>query len=183
MEEMVVDPCSGRDRPTTARKRLSSSVASEAADSESDVRSDDSDAFLPSKHRRSIWKSMTSSSSEETVIYSTIVTTTVAYVPVDVMISLNAISKQKLHDFFFKLAPGLIQDVRVNPWKNIIAVDTTDEKTVQTLLGLCQLCGVNTRAYIPEGANVTAGVISGVDLELSDNVLKSMTPVVKRQQH
>ncbi|KAH7976481.1 hypothetical protein HPB52_014475 [Rhipicephalus sanguineus] len=135
MEEMVVDPCSGRDRPAAARKRLSSSVTSEAADSESDVRSDDSDAFVPAKHRRSRRKSTTSSSSEETVIYNTIVTTTVAYVPVDVTVSLNAISKQKLHDFFFKLAPGLIQEVRVNPRKNIIAVDTTDEKTVQTLLG------------------------------------------------
>ncbi|KAH7987116.1 hypothetical protein HPB52_024432 [Rhipicephalus sanguineus] len=150
MEEMVVDPCSGRDRPAAARKRLSSSVASEAADSESDVRSDDSDAFVPAKHRRSRRKSTTSSSSEETVIYNTIVTTTVAYVPVDVTVSLNAISKQKLDDFFFKLAPGLIQEVRVNPRKNIIAVDTTDEKTVQTLLGLSQLCGVNTRAYIPQ---------------------------------
>ncbi|KAH7935327.1 hypothetical protein HPB52_006297 [Rhipicephalus sanguineus] len=67
MEEMVVDPCSGRDRPTAATKLLSSSVASEAADSESDVRSDDSDAILPAKHRRSRRKSTTSSSSEETV--------------------------------------------------------------------------------------------------------------------
>ncbi|XP_049528913.1 uncharacterized protein LOC125947712 [Dermacentor silvarum] len=174
MEEMVVDPSSGRDRPPVARKRLSSSVESEAADSESDARSDDSDAFIPAKHRRSRRKSSTSSSSEATIIYSSIVTTTVAFVPVDVMVSLNAISKQKLHDFFFKLAPGLIQEVRVNPRKNIIAVDTTDEKTVQTLLGLSQLCGVNTRAYIPQGADVTAGVISDVDLELQDDVLKSM---------
>ncbi|KAL1484830.1 hypothetical protein MTO96_010998 [Rhipicephalus appendiculatus] len=134
MEDMVVDPSSGRGRPTAARKRLSSSVASQAADSDSDARSDDSDAFLPAKHRRPRRKSATSSSSEETVIYSNIVTTTVAYVPVDVTVSLNAISKQKLHDFFFKLAPGLIQEVRVNPRKNIIAVDTTDEKTVQALL-------------------------------------------------
>lgn len=62
----------------------------------------------------------------------------------------------------------------MNPRKNIIAVDTTDEKTVKTLLGLSQLCGVNTRAYIPQGADVTAGVISDVDLELQDDVLKSM---------
>ncbi|KAH7952199.1 hypothetical protein HPB52_020012 [Rhipicephalus sanguineus] len=135
MEGMVVDPSCARDRPPAARKRLSSSVASEAADSESDVKSDDSEAFIPAKHRRSRRKSSTSSSSEETVIYSNIVITTVAYVPVDVSVSLNAISKQKLHDFFFNLAPGLIQEVRVNPRKNIIAVDTTDEKTVQTLLG------------------------------------------------
>ncbi|XP_049267356.1 uncharacterized protein LOC125756534, partial [Rhipicephalus sanguineus] len=90
---MVVDPCSGRDRPAAARKRLSSSVASEAADSESDVRSDDSDAFVPAKHRRSRRKSTTSSSSEETVIYNTIVTTTVAYVPVDVTRALDATSE------------------------------------------------------------------------------------------
>ncbi|KAL1436467.1 hypothetical protein MTO96_049698 [Rhipicephalus appendiculatus] len=135
MEGMVVEPSSGRDRPPAARKRLSSSVASEAPDSESDVRSDDSEAFIPAKHRRSRRKSSTSSSSEETVIYSSIMTTTVAYVPVDVTVSLNAISKQKLHEFFFNLAPGLVQEVRVNPRKNIIAVDTTDEKTVQTLLG------------------------------------------------
>ncbi|KAH7957583.1 hypothetical protein HPB52_020594 [Rhipicephalus sanguineus] len=134
MEGMVLDPSCARDRPPAARKRLSSSVASEAADSESDVKSDDSEAFIPAKHRRSRRKSSTSSSSEETVIYSNIVITTVAYVPVDVSVSLNAISKQKLHDFFFNLAPGLIQEVRVNPRKNIIAVDTTDEKTVQTLL-------------------------------------------------
>ncbi|KAL1467156.1 hypothetical protein MTO96_042360 [Rhipicephalus appendiculatus] len=174
MEGMVVEPSSGRDRPPAARKRLSSSVASEAPDSESDVRSDDSEAFIPAKHRRSRRKSSTSSSSEETVIYSSIMTTTVAYVPVDVTVSLNAISKQKLHEFFFNLAPGLVQEVRVNPRKNIIAVDTTDEKTVQTLLGLSQLCGVSTRAYIPQGANVTAGVISDVDLELQDDVLKSL---------
>ncbi|KAH7986714.1 hypothetical protein HPB52_024775 [Rhipicephalus sanguineus] len=129
MEGMVLDPSCARDRPPAARKRLSSSVASEAADSESDVKSDDSEAFIPAKHRRSRRKSSTSSSSEETVIYSNIVITTVAYVPVDVSVSLNAISKQKLHDFFFNLAPGLIQEVRVNPRKNIIAVDTTDEKT------------------------------------------------------
>ncbi|KAH7972612.1 hypothetical protein HPB52_014182 [Rhipicephalus sanguineus] len=84
MEGMVVDPSCARDRPPAARKRLSSSVASEAADSESDVKSDDSEAFIPAKHRRSRRKSSTSSSSEETVIYSNIVITTVAYVPVDV---------------------------------------------------------------------------------------------------
>ncbi|KAL1462017.1 hypothetical protein MTO96_043271 [Rhipicephalus appendiculatus] len=144
MEGMVVEPSSGRDRPPAARKRLLSSVASEAPDSESDVRSDDSEAFIPAKHRRSRRKSSTSSSSEETVIYSSIMTTTVAYVPVDVTVSLNAISKQKLHEFFFNLAPGLVQEVRVNPRNNIIAVYTTDEKTVQTLLGLSQLCGVST---------------------------------------
>ncbi|KAH7986883.1 hypothetical protein HPB52_024663 [Rhipicephalus sanguineus] len=118
---MVLDPSCARDRPPAARKRLSSSVASEAADSESDVKSDDSEAFIPAKHRRSRRKSSTSSSSEETVIYSNIVITTVAYVPVDV-----------------------------------------------------SLCGVSTRAYIPQGANVTAGVISDVDLELQDDVLKSI---------
>ncbi|KAH7952197.1 hypothetical protein HPB52_019966 [Rhipicephalus sanguineus] len=68
MEGMVVDPSCARDRPPAARKRLSSSVASEAADSESDVKSDDSEAFIPAKHRRSRRKSSTSSSSEETVI-------------------------------------------------------------------------------------------------------------------
>ncbi|KAL1477955.1 hypothetical protein MTO96_035343 [Rhipicephalus appendiculatus] len=73
MEDMVVDPSSGRGRPAAARKRLSSSA-----------RSDDSDAFLPAKHRRPRRKSATSSSSEETVIYSNIGTTKVAYVPVDV---------------------------------------------------------------------------------------------------
>ncbi|KAL1467370.1 hypothetical protein MTO96_042238 [Rhipicephalus appendiculatus] len=134
MEEMVVNPSSGRGRPTAARKWLSYSVASQAADSESDARSDDSDAFLPAKHRRPRRKFATSSSREETVIYSNIVTTTVAYVPADVTVSLNAISKQKLHDFF-KLASGLIQEVRVNPRKNIIAVDTTDEKTLLDYVG------------------------------------------------
>ncbi|KAL1466173.1 hypothetical protein MTO96_026836 [Rhipicephalus appendiculatus] len=86
-----------RDRPTAARKRLSSSVTSEAGDSESDVRSDDSDVFLPVKYRDIVL-------CEETVICSNTVTTTVAYAPVDVTVSLNAISKQKLHDFFLKLA-------------------------------------------------------------------------------
>ncbi|KAH8029731.1 hypothetical protein HPB51_003566 [Rhipicephalus microplus] len=51
-EEMVVDLPSGMGRPAPARKRLSSSVASEAADFESDATSDDSDVFLPTKHRR-----------------------------------------------------------------------------------------------------------------------------------
>ncbi|XP_072142444.1 uncharacterized protein [Dermacentor andersoni] len=74
------------------------------------------------------------------------------------MVSLNAISRQKLNDFFFKLAPGLIQEVRVNPWKNVIAVDTTDDKMVQTLLGLSEICGVRTRPYIPQGTNIVAGV-------------------------
>ncbi|KAH7968144.1 hypothetical protein HPB52_006071 [Rhipicephalus sanguineus] len=127
---MAVGPSSGKDRPTTASKRLSSSVASEAADSESDVRSDDSDAFLPAKNGCSRRRSSISFSSEEIIIYSSIVTTTVAYVPVGVTVSVNAIYKQKLHDFFFKLAPGLIREVRVKPRKNITTVDTTDEKTV-----------------------------------------------------
>lgn len=168
MEEMVVDLSSNMSKPATARKRLSSSVTSEAADSESDATSDDSDAFLPAKHRWLRRKSVASSSSEETIICNSIVTTTLLMCPS------TSISKQKLHDFFFKLAPCLIQEVRVNPRKNIIAVDTSDEKMVQTLLGLPQLCNVTVRAFVSQGANVTAGVISDVDLELSDDVLKSM---------
>ncbi|XP_075722691.1 uncharacterized protein LOC142765500 [Rhipicephalus microplus] len=80
-EEMVADLPSGMSRPATARKRLSSSVTSEAADSESSATSDDSDVFLPAKHKRPGRKSMASSSSEESIVYNS---TTVAFVFVDV---------------------------------------------------------------------------------------------------
>lgn len=175
MEDMVLDASGGQHRPPAGRKRLSSAVGSDATDSElSDSRSEDSHAFIPVKHRRPRRKSPASSSSEGTIIYSTIKTTTVAFIPIDAMVSLNAISRQKLNDFFFKLAPGLIQEVRVNPWKNVIAVDTTDDKMVQTLLGLSEICGVHTRPYIPQGTNIVAGVVSDVDLDLKDDVFKTM---------
>ncbi|KAL1466036.1 hypothetical protein MTO96_042987 [Rhipicephalus appendiculatus] len=103
------------------------------------------------------------------------VITTVAYVPVNVTLSHNAISRQMMHDFFFNLDPGLVQVVRVNSRKNIIALDSTGEKTVRTPLGLSQLGGVSPRAYIPQGAHVTAVGISDVDLELQDDFLKSIT--------
>ncbi|KAH6948583.1 hypothetical protein HPB50_025179 [Hyalomma asiaticum] len=60
--EWAVDPSIVRDRPAAARKRLNSSTTSKAGDSASDAKTDNSEAFIPAKHRHSRRKSTTSSS-------------------------------------------------------------------------------------------------------------------------
>ncbi|KAL1470099.1 hypothetical protein MTO96_040666 [Rhipicephalus appendiculatus] len=69
------------------------SGTSEAADSEADLWSDDSETVIPTKDRRSRRKTSTLFQIEVTVVFSKIVITTVACVPVDMTVTLNAISK------------------------------------------------------------------------------------------
>ncbi|KAH6948584.1 hypothetical protein HPB50_025180 [Hyalomma asiaticum] len=71
-QEMVADQSIVKDMPAAEKKRINSSTTSEAADSESDAKPVNLEASIPAKHRRSRWKSSTSSSSEPTIKYSNI---------------------------------------------------------------------------------------------------------------
>lgn len=138
---------------------------------------DDYTLVMSRRNKRRMRKALHSSGSST----STIITTakhplTVVYTPVTPADNLMKINKRKLSTFLETLAPGQIKEARLNPLRNVVAVDTDNPLAVEALLQVTTLSNIPVRPYIPRGPNTTVGVISGVDVDITDDdILKEMS--------
>ncbi|KAH6934258.1 hypothetical protein HPB50_022630 [Hyalomma asiaticum] len=98
---------------------------------------------------------------------------TIAYVPVAAG-NLNSLNRQTLTAYLGRIAPGKIREVRINPRRNILAVDVSTRPTLNTLKAVTQLGSIPVRSFIAHGGCTIAGVISDVDTDIDDNELPSL---------
>lgn len=128
-----------------------------------------------SRRARRMARNAASPKSSSTVRSSTVGTTfTVVFVPKDPTHSLYSINKLKLSRFLEVLAPGHIKEARVNPRKNVIAVDANSSTAVEILLATTSLCGADVRAYLPRDKNTVIGVIRDVDADIPEGEILQM---------
>ncbi|KAH7967889.1 hypothetical protein HPB52_003796 [Rhipicephalus sanguineus] len=67
------------------------------------------------------------------------------------------------HEF---LAPNEIKDVRVNPRKNVLAIDVIRQASLLALTRATDFDGIKVRAHIPLNKDMVVGVIYNVDISI-----------------
>lgn len=88
--------------------------------------------------------------------------------------SLGTMNKNKLSRFLEALAPGLVKQARINPSKNVIAVDDNDSNTVDNLLATTSFCGAVVCAYLPRPKNTVIGGIRDVDVDFTEGEIPQL---------
>lgn len=81
--------------------------------------------------------------------------------------------------FLKNLAPGQIKEVRFNPLRNVIAVHAINAP-IEALVKVTGIGGVSVRPHVPCGPNITVGVITGVNADISeDDLIKDLSATKK----
>lgn len=93
---------------------------------------------------------------------------TVILVPLTPEQRITDLSSIKVSQALEQLCPECILEVRYNVRLNLIAVNTRNGMASRELLKCTLLCSVPVRAYAPYAHPVTFGVISNVDIGISD---------------
>lgn len=101
-------------------------------------------------------------------------TYTIAYIPVAATGNLNSLNRQALTAYLGRLAPGQIREVRINPRRNILAVDVDTRTTLNALKAVTQLGSIPVRSFVVHGGCTIAGVISDVDTDIDDSDLSTL---------
>lgn len=66
------------------------------------------------------------------------------------------------------LVPGELKKVRLNTLRNVIAVDAMNVLAMEALSKVATFGGMSARLYVPRRTSRTVGVISGVDIDISE---------------
>ncbi|KAH9364065.1 hypothetical protein HPB48_010709 [Haemaphysalis longicornis] len=87
---------------------------------------------------------------------------TVGYVPVKKTDNLNTLNRQKLTEYFRRVAVNQVKEIRINARLNVLMVDVTTDGIIDTLKAITGLGNIQ---------ETTTGVISDVDPEINDSDL------------
>ncbi|XP_049276264.1 uncharacterized protein LOC119374771 [Rhipicephalus sanguineus] len=159
--------------PSAGPSRKRNSELSDA-DSEStelySANSDDSDdEFTPVYSRKPKRRSMGASPAS---IASTVkpkqasMNYTVLFVPVSPSDNLRHLNRQTISRKLESLAPNEIKDVRVNPRKNVLAIDVIHQASLLALTRVTDFDGIKVRAHLPLNKDMVVGVIYDVDISI-----------------
>lgn len=180
-------PASSRHPELPRKKRRPRDEESdESSDYPSEVDKEDGDYTLvvSRKVKRRMRRAASSGESSASTILTTVPRhLTVVYAPVILSHNLTTISKRALSTFLEKLAPEQILEVRLNPRRNVVAVDAANQHIIEKLLQVTDICGIQVRPYIPRGPHTSVGVISGVDADIPDDELMKEITATKDVLH
>lgn len=159
-----------RKRPSEDGQADHSSVFSESGDAS---QGDEEFTLVMGRRlkRRMRNAAQNSSSSTSTIITAGTHPLTVVFTTVNPTDNLTKISKRGLSMFLENLAPSQLKEARFNPLRNAIAVDAMNALAMDALLKVTTIGGMPVRPYVPRGPNTTVGVISGVDIDISEDDL------------
>ncbi|KAH7959949.1 hypothetical protein HPB49_015485 [Dermacentor silvarum] len=99
---------------------------------------------------------------------------TISYVPkttTDIMSSLN---RQSLTEYLELVAPGQVEQIRINAQKNILSVEVNTKTILDTLKAIGQLGNIPVRAFFAYDKETTTGVIYDVDEDITDSSLEKL---------
>lgn len=164
-------PGAQQSRPAASRKRgnASSGTDSEATEFYSDSFDSSDDDFTVVMSRNAKRRLLRTSSSASV---STVKTTpqcwphTMLFMAIDPAANLRLLNRQVLSAFLEGLVPNEIKDVRINPRKNVLAVDVLHRSALQSLRNMTEIDNVKVRSVIPTGCNGSVGVIYDVDVSI-----------------
>lgn len=89
--------------------------------------------------------------------------------------NLTKVNKHSLSVYLEHLTPGEFKELRLNPLKNAIAIDTGSVLAMETLLHVTSICGISVCPYIPRGKTTSVAVRSDVDANITDEKLMKET--------
>ena len=95
----------------------------------------------------------------------------IGYVTTSASDNLNSLNRQFLTEFFDRIAPGQINEVRINPRKNILMVDAKNATVLETLKNIQALGNFPVRSFKVYGKDASIGVISDVDPQITEESL------------
>ncbi|KAH7948892.1 hypothetical protein HPB49_002928 [Dermacentor silvarum] len=98
----------------------------------------------------------------------------VSYVPLTASHNLNSLSRQFLYEYFESVAPGQVNEIRINSRKNILTVDAKSSTVIEKLKTIPTLSGIPVRSFFTYGKESTTGVISDVDLDIKNVDLRKL---------
>ncbi|XP_037515425.1 uncharacterized protein LOC119391849 [Rhipicephalus sanguineus] len=156
---------------STSRKRNSreDDTTSDSTELYTASSEDSDDNFIPAVKRKAK-RRMVGASSPASI--STVKATcsrkrhTILFVPVDSSVNLKNINRQVISARLEAIVPNEIQDIRLNPRKNILAIDVEHPAALHTLRNVTELGDIRLSAYIPQDSDTTTGVIYDVDVSI-----------------
>ncbi|XP_075742043.1 uncharacterized protein LOC142794682 [Rhipicephalus microplus] len=99
---------------------------------------------------------------------------TISYMPTTTTDVLNTLNRQSLSEYFERIAPGQVKEIRVYSRKNIMSVDVTSKAILDTVKAIVQLGNIPVRAFSAYDKATTIGVIYDVDEEITDSSLEKL---------
>lgn len=169
VEPPALPPDVAAPASAASRKRNSLSSDSEATlidSTESDDSSDDDYVtVLSQKAKRRMLRASVDTSTMRTPQSSP--KYTILFLPVLPSDNMRFLNRQVASVELERLLPNSIEDVRVNPRKNIVAVDVAQASALDSLRAVTVLGGMNVRTIIPMGKETTTGVIYDIDAAIS----------------
>lgn len=87
----------------------------------------------------------------------------------------------KISQFPDSVVPGAVKDVRIKKFRNLVAVDVQVPTLKDVLLKLTMLCTTPVRKFLTRPENSSVGLIRGVDVGLSEDIMKLITYPVQVQ--
>ncbi|KAH7934199.1 hypothetical protein HPB49_022928 [Dermacentor silvarum] len=112
---------------------------------------------------------------------------TISYVPTTTTDILNSLNRQSLTEYFELVAPGQVEEIRINAQKNILSVEVNTKTILDTLKAIGQLGNIPVRAFSAYDKETTTGVIYDVNEDITDSslekLLSSSAPNAKVQGH
>ncbi|KAH7961489.1 hypothetical protein HPB52_009386 [Rhipicephalus sanguineus] len=105
---------------------------------------------------------------------------TISYVPTTTTDILNSLNRQSLSEYFERIAPGQVEEIRINTRKNILSVEVNSKTILDTLKAIVQLGNIPVYAFSAYDKETTIGVIYDVDEEITDSSLPKGGPTGSR---
>ncbi|KAH7936495.1 hypothetical protein HPB49_000170 [Dermacentor silvarum] len=99
---------------------------------------------------------------------------TISYVPTTTTDILNSLNRQSLTEYFELVAPGQVEEIRINAQKNILSVEVNTKTILDTLKAIGQLGNISVRAFSAYDKETTTGVIYDVDEDITDSSLEKL---------
>ena len=99
---------------------------------------------------------------------------TISYVPTSTTDNLNSLNRQSLTEYFERVAPAQVNEIRINGRKNILSVDVTNQTILERLKAVTQLGTISVRSFLARGKGTTTGVINDVDGDITDADLQRL---------
>ncbi|KAH7938191.1 hypothetical protein HPB49_021477 [Dermacentor silvarum] len=101
---------------------------------------------------------------------------TFSYVPTSTTDILNSLNRQSLTEYFELVAPGQVEEIRINAQKNILSLEVNTKTILDTLKAIGQLGNIPVRAFSAYDKETTTGVIYDVDEDITDSSLDHVGP-------
>ncbi|KAH9380941.1 hypothetical protein HPB48_008398 [Haemaphysalis longicornis] len=104
---------------------------------------------------------------------------TILFVPEAKTDNLRMLNKQAVSAFLEAAVPGEVKDVRINPRRNILAIDVEHRSALEVLRKITSLQDIKVRAHDTPYGDTTVGVIYDVDASIPEKDL----PILIKPAH